>query len=154
METGKCPKKATNIEECKVMRERCAELYQKLYEDTVQNTTKRETEEGSSILTSELERAFSQIKSTKAPGEDEIVVETIRAGGRVRSEKDPTAFQCRSKTRNSALVPKEWQNVIITRILKKGDNKHLANCRPISLLSHIYIIFMKAINNKTQQYTR
>ena len=63
VETGKGLKKATTKEECKVMipslkeedgsiitnseriLERCAEFYEKLYEDTVQNIAKVETEE-------------------------------------------------------------------------------------------------------------
>ena len=74
MEAGKGLKKATTKEECKVMipslneedgsifinreriLERYAEFYEKLYEDTLQNIAKVETEEIPSILTSEVER--------------------------------------------------------------------------------------------------
>ena len=63
VDTGRGLKKATNKEKCKVMMpslkeedgsittnrerilERCSELYQKLYEDTVHNIAKMETEE-------------------------------------------------------------------------------------------------------------
>ena len=39
--------------------ERCTKFYEKLYEDTVQNIAKLETEEVPLILTSEVERASS-----------------------------------------------------------------------------------------------
>ena len=104
VETGKGLKKATNKEECKAMMslkeedgsittnrecilERCAEFYDKLYEDTVQNIAKMETKEVLSILISEVERVLSQMKSSKAPVEDRIVVEMIRAGGEIALRK-------------------------------------------------------------------
>ena len=122
VETGKGLKKATTKEECKVMipslkeedrsiitnRERilegCAEFYEKLYEDTVQNIAKVGTEEVPSILTSEVERALSQMKSGKAPGEDQIVAEMIRAGGKIALRKIQEFFNAVLRTET---VPEE-----------------------------------------------
>ena len=151
VETGKGLKKPTNKEECKVMipkkedgsitinreriLERYAEFYQKLNEETVQNIAKMETEEVPPILISEVERALSQMKSSKAPGEDQIAVEMIRAGGEMALRKIQELFKAVLRIET---VPKEWKNAIITLILKKGNKKDHANYRPISLLSHIY----------------
>ena len=151
VETGKGFKKATK-KECKVLIpslkeedgsittnrerifERCAEFYQKLYEDTVQNIAKMETKQVPSTLTSEVERALSRIKSNKAPGEYQIVVEMIRAGSKIALRKIQELSNAFLRTET---VPKEWKNAIITLMLKKGDKKNLVNYRPISLLSQI-----------------
>ena len=77
--------------------ERCAEFYQKLYEDTVQNITKMEAEDVPSILTYEVEKALSEMKSNKAPGEDQIVVEMIRAGGEITVRKIQELFNANPK---------------------------------------------------------
>ena len=97
VETGKRLKKAANKERCKVIipslkdedrnittsRERileiCAELYRKLYEDAVQNIAKTKAEEVPPVLASEVERALKKMSSSKVPGEDQMVVEMIRA---------------------------------------------------------------------------
>ena len=148
VETGRGLRKATNKEECKVMipslkgeegsiitnrkriLERCAEFYEKLYEDTVQNIAKVETEEVSAILTSKVERALSQMKRSKAPGEDRIVAEMIRAGGEIALRKIQDLFNTVLRTET---LPNEWSNAIITLILKKGDKKDLG----LSAYSHI-----------------
>ena len=65
-----------------------------------------EREEVQSILTNELERAVSQMESSKAPGEDQIVAEMIRAGDEIALRKIQELFNAVLRTET---VPKEWK---------------------------------------------
>ena len=116
----------------------------------MQNIAKLKTEEVPSILTSEVERALSQLKGSKAPGEDQIVAEMIRAGDEIALMKIQEFYNAVLRTET---IPKEWKNAIITLILKKGDKKDLANYRRTSLLSHIQIIH-ESSEEQTQLHSR
>ena len=81
--------------------ERCAEFYETLYEDTVQNITKLETEEVPSILTSEVERSLKPNGEQHSTRRRPDCSRNDKSRRRDSSEEDPGAFQCSPKNRNS-----------------------------------------------------
>ena len=164
METGKGLKNATTKEECKVMiqplkeedgsnitnreriLERFAEFYERLYEDAVQNIAKVETEEVPSILTSEVERPLSQMKSRKAPGGDQVVAEIIKAGGEIALWTIQDLFNAALRTET---VPKVWKNAIITLNIKEGRHE-----RPCQLQTYQpTLTYLQIIHESSEKHS-
>ena len=87
------------------------------------------------------------MKANKAPGNDQITSDVIKLGGNQVIKQLKIIFNniLKSKT-----VPKEWKEAKIIILHKKGDRKDLKNYRPISLLSHIYKLFTRALQKRLE----
>ncbi|XP_048002484.1 uncharacterized protein LOC125239065 [Leguminivora glycinivorella] len=134
-----------------------AKFYGELYES--QNTqnlqhgaecsratlTKHFTEDIPDISTYEVKQAMRQLKQYKAPGEDGITTELLKAGGRPILKELRWIF-------NEALftgeIPEKWQNSMGTLFHKKGAKTSLKNYRPIALLSQVYKVFSRIITSR------
>lgn len=105
------------------------------------------------ITLTEFQAALSEMKDNKTAGEDEIEIEAIKQGG-------STLHKAICKLFNACLInsttPSQWDRATIIILHKKGNIEKLQNYRPISLLSHMYKLFMriitKRITNKLDLY--
>ena len=92
--------------------------------------------------------ALKQLKNNKAPGDDGITTELLRAGGK-------PVLLVLQKLFNSVILegttPEAWHRSVVVLFFKKGENTLLKNYRPISLLSHVYKLFSRVITNRLER---
>lgn len=92
--------------------------------------------------------ALKQLKNDKAPGDDGITTELLRAGGK-------PVLVVLQRLFNAVILegisPKAWRRRVVVLFFKKGDNTLLKNYRPISLLSHVYKLFSRVITNRLER---
>lgn len=98
----------------------------------------------------EVKKAIQYLKNNKAPGEDGIAAEVIKAEG------DILALQIHElilKVWAEETIPSEWSEALVIPIYKKGDKKLCSNYRGISLLNVTYKILSKLISKRLEAYT-
>lgn len=93
----------------------------------------------------EIMAALKSMKNNKAPGEDGLVIESIKNGGQNIIKALKILF---NKCLLEGITPSQWENAQIIILHKKGDNTDLENYRPISLLSHIYKLYTKILTTR------
>ncbi|CAG4942909.1 unnamed protein product [Parnassius apollo] len=97
------------------------------------------------VSLSEIRMALHHLKNSKAPGEDGITAELLKAG-------EKPVLEVLRKLFNSVLhggtTPEAWSRSAVILFFKKGDNALLKNYRPISLLSRVYMLFSRVITNR------
>ena len=97
------------------------------------------------ILVEEVRKALKTLASGKAPGIDGVPKELLEAGG----EKVEWWLHdiCRDLIEGQE-APNDWIESIIIPTHKKGDTTLCKNYRPISLMSHVYKVLAKIIQNR------
>ena len=94
------------------------------------------------ITVEEIKHAISKLKNGKSPGLDEIYNEYIKAGGEPLINALQILF---NNILKYGVVPQNFKEALIVILFKKGNRSECKNYRPISLLSHIYKLFMTII---------
>ncbi|XP_048481070.1 uncharacterized protein LOC125489368, partial [Plutella xylostella] len=97
---------------------------------------------------SDIRIAIEQLKNNKAPGEDGITTELLKAGGIAILEQLQRLF---NSVLHNGITPEAWSESVVVLFFKKGDKTLLKNYRPIWLLSHVYKRFSRVIANRLAQ---
>jgi len=130
--------------------ERWAEFYEELYNDIDSSTSMPDFSEEDTIppiLSSEVEEAIKHLKIGKSPGLDNIYSEYLKAGGEPLMNALLHLFL---KIQETGKVPQKFKDALIVVLYKKNSRLDCGNYRPISLLSHIYKLFISIIANRVK----
>jgi len=85
------------------------------------------------------------MKSNKSPGTDELTSDVIKEGGPETIKQLVILYNNIFKEKK---IPTSWKEAKIILLHKKGDKTDIKNYRPISLLSHMYKILTRIIQNR------
>ena len=106
----------------------------------------KENEESEEDLTwAEVEAAVQSMKSGRAPGIDEVTVETIRAAAEVGKQ---WLYRIMRSVWKERKTPTDWKKGIIVPIFKKGNRKVCSNYRGVTLMCHCAKIFEKILERR------
>uniref|UniRef100_A0A914X1W4 Reverse transcriptase domain-containing protein n=1 Tax=Plectus sambesii TaxID=2011161 RepID=A0A914X1W4_9BILA len=98
---------------------------------------------------SEVIQNIRALKNGKAPGPDEVVAESLKAGGQILAER---LHRLILTIWNTGVIPSAWKKAVIIPIHKKGDKQDCSNYRGISLLSITGKVFMRILQNRLQEH--
>jgi len=101
-----------------------------------------------SITQHEIIEAIKQTKGNKAPGEDKITSDMLKADPRESAKHLVELF---NKVWEEERVPDSWKKGVIVKLPKKGDLTHCGNWRGINLLSVPGKIFCRVLLSRMKQ---
>src|SRR6218665_1186643 len=99
------------------------------------------------VMEAEVEWAIKQLKDNKAPGQDGIPIELIKAGEDATIKIITKICNSIWKTRK---WPEDWKGSTFIPIIKKGDARSCDNYRTIALISHTSKILLKIIHKRME----
>uniref|UniRef100_A0A914XE83 Reverse transcriptase domain-containing protein n=1 Tax=Plectus sambesii TaxID=2011161 RepID=A0A914XE83_9BILA len=101
----------------------------------------------SPFLPEEVRSALKQMKTGKMPGNDHITTEMLKHGHKMLV---PVLMRLFNTCLTRQATPKHMADSSTILLFKKGDPLQLKNYRQISLLSVIYKLLTKVINNRIE----
>ena len=100
------------------------------------------------ITVEEVKHAIKKLKSGKAPGEDEICAEMLKAGG---EETARHLCQILQNIWETEQPPKVWKTGLVIKLPKKGDLSSCGNWRGITLLFLTSKVFCRILLNRISE---
>ena len=97
------------------------------------------------VLDREIEMALCVRKNNKTGGSDGLVGELLKYGGSGMVELLKQLF---TVIWREEIVPPQWREGLIVNLFKKGDKEDPGNYRGITLLSVVWKVFCKVLNNR------
>ena len=107
------------------------------------------TEDVPTVTSWEVNHAVNSMKRGKAPGPDNIIIDTIMEGGDIIMRELAKLFTTCMK---QGKVPQQWKEANMIILFKKGDKRDLKNYRPISLLTNAYKLFTRILSNRLETF--
>ena len=98
------------------------------------------------IIESEIINAPKEMKKLKTAGDNGLVTEILKEGGKTVFVWLTSLF---NKYMEEKKISSKWCNANIILQFKTGDKRDIKNCRPTSLLSYVYKLFMRIIKKRT-----
>ncbi|XP_072048312.1 uncharacterized protein [Amphiura filiformis] len=125
----------------------CADFYKDLYSsksnEAKPNTISPDISAIPSITQKEVD--VKEMKDSKAPGTDDITSDIIKVGGAGITQHLVGLY---NQILDEKRIPVCWKEAKVILLYKKGEKTDIKTYRPISLLSHVYKIFTRIIQNR------
>lgn len=96
----------------------------------------------------EIIKQVKRLKNNKAPGEDGITAELLKAAGPITIKEITNIIR---DIWNTERIPDEWKNALIHPLHKKGDRTDVNNYRGISLLPVSFKILSQCLLDRAQK---
>ncbi|PZC78256.1 hypothetical protein B5X24_HaOG202328 [Helicoverpa armigera] len=129
----------------------CTDFFKTLYADSSRLSEPIEylRPDISPIIGGEVDVALKSLKYNKSPGDDGISTEILKL---FKNTLIPHITNLFNSILFTGQIPLQFTHSNIIILHKKGDKTDINNYRPISLISHLYKLFIKVIHNRIREH--